>query len=369
MPEFPSEFRPVIDPDEIRQRLNAIFPEGTPHRGYLTREIAARTLFVMIYVGTIEGDQGWVRPNQVTRMTDEQASLRSDSDRRAWIAHSMAKLAVSAPGQWYATDTREPIRDETLRQGFVATGAVVERPGIPTTSAKPRYAIAKRFYGLLATDPADSKRGQELTQWRADHLNAGQLTRLRLIKRSDLLTKSTDRIAISLPDGQTRWVLPGPSGVIAKSVIESFVTHFLQRPVVLFLSESGKKIDPADNARLLELGLKIDASKQLPDLILFDANQQDLKLIFVEIVATDGEITLKRQQALLTIATEAEFTPPSVYFVSAFSDRGSTAFRKHAAELAWGSFAWFASEPENLVRFESNAQLNHTVLSGAPSSN
>ena len=30
----------VLSRDEIRGRLLAIFPEGTPHRGYCTRELA-----------------------------------------------------------------------------------------------------------------------------------------------------------------------------------------------------------------------------------------------------------------------------------------------------------------------------------------
>ena len=40
---------------EIRERLLQVFPEGTPNRNYCTREMAARTVFVMLYIGAIEG--------------------------------------------------------------------------------------------------------------------------------------------------------------------------------------------------------------------------------------------------------------------------------------------------------------------------
>ena len=39
---------------EIRSRLAVIFPEGTPSRIYLTREMAAKVVFVMLYAGALE---------------------------------------------------------------------------------------------------------------------------------------------------------------------------------------------------------------------------------------------------------------------------------------------------------------------------
>jgi|GEM_PF-7008452 len=39
----------------IMNRLPLIFPEGIAHRNYLIREMAAKTVFVMLYVGAVEG--------------------------------------------------------------------------------------------------------------------------------------------------------------------------------------------------------------------------------------------------------------------------------------------------------------------------
>jgi len=54
-----SSLPPLIAAAEIRQRLGRIFPEGTPNRGYCTREIAANTVFVMLYVGAV-ADNDWI---------------------------------------------------------------------------------------------------------------------------------------------------------------------------------------------------------------------------------------------------------------------------------------------------------------------
>ena len=113
-------FLAVVD---IHERLQSIFPEGTANRNYVTREIAAKTVFVMMYIGAVEGAQRWLRPDQVTRMTDAQAALANDRDREAWLAESMRPAAGYIEGRWYAANTREPIRDETLREGLVRMGA------------------------------------------------------------------------------------------------------------------------------------------------------------------------------------------------------------------------------------------------------
>jgi len=115
-----------ITVQEVQERLRQIFPAGTPNRGYCTREIAAKTVFVMLYVGAVERTGVFLRPNQVTRMTDTQAAMWSDPERRAWTQASLSKARRTADG-WYATDTREPIRDETLRDGLVPVGAVLVR--------------------------------------------------------------------------------------------------------------------------------------------------------------------------------------------------------------------------------------------------
>lgn len=73
----------LLPVSEIQERLRVIFPQGTPNRNYVTREIAAKTIFVLLYIGAIDGTERWLRPDQVTRMTDAQATLTDDEARES----------------------------------------------------------------------------------------------------------------------------------------------------------------------------------------------------------------------------------------------------------------------------------------------
>ena len=99
------------------------------------------------------------------------------------------------------------------------------------------------------------------------------------------------------------------------------------------------------------IGFAIDPARALPDIILVDlgSTTSDVLIVFVEIVATDGPINKLRKDALSRMAIEAEFDAAQIAFVTAFADRSAAAFRKSIADLAWGTYAWFASEPDKRV--------------------
>ncbi|MEP9444105.1 hypothetical protein QYG72_22050 [Xanthomonas euvesicatoria] len=143
---------PYVDRLTIHQRLPLIFQEGTPNRNYCIREMAASAVFVMLYIGAVEGTDRWLAPKHVMRMTVEQALLSDDAVREAYGFGAMKPGFRVAGQRWYEENSREPLRDETLRQGFITNNAVVERAGLPTTSGHPRYALKTDFAALF--DPA-----------------------------------------------------------------------------------------------------------------------------------------------------------------------------------------------------------------------
>jgi len=73
---------PLLDVDAIRSRLQVIFPAGTPERARCTGLAAARTIFVMLCVGAIEGGE-WLAPKYVYRMGNTQAAKASNAERAA----------------------------------------------------------------------------------------------------------------------------------------------------------------------------------------------------------------------------------------------------------------------------------------------
>ena len=352
---------PLLPVSEIHHRLKAIFPEGTANRNYVTREIAAKTIFVMLYVGAVDGEDRWLRPDQVTRMSDAQAARSSDQDRADWLGVSMRPVAGDIEGKWYAANTREPIRDETLREGLVRLGAVNEREGLATTSPLPRYALTPAFVALF--DPLLT--GQELAKsiegWRARNLSGSALARVAIMRRGAVAREG--QILVTFPNGETRNMEPGPSSVISKAVVEEFALRFLAKPGVIWLSESRNHVVARDDRLAQEIGLTIEPDRNLPDLILVDLGPDEPLLVFVEVVATAGPVNEARQATLTAIAKEAGFNEFQVAFLTAYADRDDAAFKASVSELAWRSFAWFMSEPDHIMLLHRGADAERVHLS------
>lgn len=340
---------PLLTWTEIHTRLPEIFPAGSANREHSIWEIAAKTIFVMLYVGAVEGADRWIRPDQVTRMTDDQAGEQEEEARNAWAKASIKPSKVDVPGRWYAVNTRESVRDDTIRYALIQNGAVIERQGLSTTSPAGRYALQSEFAGLLLPGLDEATFIAKATAWREKHLNAGALARIAIVRKGAAAGGTYE--LVTFPNGETRRMASGPSADISKAVIEVFAPKFLSKPGVISLSESGNKVVARDDDLAKAIGLAIPADKSLPDIVLVDLGPQHPLLIFVEVVHTDGPVNEARKTALLQIADGAGFPARHVAFVTAYLDRASPTFRKTVSSLAWGSYAWFASEPDSLIVF------------------
>lgn len=332
----------LLDRAAILKRLDAIFPAGTPSRQFCVREMAASTVFAMLYIGAIEGTGRRLAPRHVYRMTEEQSARITAEDRLGYGSSFRA-----SGNRWYADNTREPIRDETLREGLVTVGAVIAASDIPTTSARPRYALEAGFAKLFDPSLTGEAFRVAVAAWQQAHLSAGALARVGVLARG--LGVDSDGVLVRFPNGETRKLAVGPSSVIAKAVVEEFAPRFLDRPGVVLLSESREKIVARDEVLVALLRLELETDRNLPDVLLVDLGPREPLIVFVEIVATDGAITPSRQEALLSLATRAGYQPEQVAFVTAYLDRGEAAFRRTVSTLAWHAFVWFVSEPDSLL--------------------
>jgi len=347
----------------ISDRLPLIFPEGTKNRRYLTGDLCAKVIFVMLYADAIYGKDKWIRPSQVYNMTDTQSQKLADEERIEWTEKSVRPGSFkNVTDPWYANNTREGIRDDVIRKSLIPVGAVRIREGVPTTSSKPRYALAPGFAALFDEKLTKATLLQEIENWQKDNLTPEALAKIEIVRKGAALTKKSDNIIVRLPNDEARKMSPGPSSVICKHVIENFTKNFLVRPALLLLSESGRKIVARDEDLAAAIGLKIDIGKDLPDIILADLEPDVPILIFVEAVATDGPVTEERKQALTAIATEAGFHKENIVFLTAFQDKDSSVYRRLSSNIAWGTLVWFASEPENLVIMKSKKSINISNL-------
>jgi hypothetical protein len=188
---------------------------------------------------------------------------------------------------------------------------------------------------------------QRIEAFQKRHLSKSALARVSIML-SGAAGKASG-VLVTFPSGETRQLAPGPSSIISQAVIEVFASAFLDQPVVIWLSESGNKIVMRDDKIANAIGLKIDASANLPDLILADLGPTEPLIVFVEVVATDGAITPRRQEAIFALTDAAGFKRSQIAFLTAYHDREGAGFKKTAAQLAWDSFAWFVSEPHSIV--------------------
>lgn len=348
--------------EEVSKRITMIFSEGIENRSFLIRDLGTSTIFTMLYIGAVEGNDIYLGPKHVVKMTDEQSELSNETDRLRF-ANAVLKPGYKSENRtWYADNSRESIRDETLREGFVRIGVVKIKPDVATTSSHPRYFLTKAFAALFNPQLNDSELSQAIKNWQMEHLSAGAQARVKLAGLGKDSGKS--EVVVTFPNKETRLLSPGDSSEISKAVIEDFAHRFLENPGVLWLSTSGNKVVQRDQSLANAIGLNIDAARNLPDIILVDIREMDAPLlVFVEVVATDGAITSSRQEAMYLLTDEAGFDRNQVVFVTAYLDRNSGGFKKTITGLAWNSFAWFVSEPDKIVIFKDGTMLISPLLS------
>ena len=357
----------LISWQDVHARLLVIFPEGTPDRGYLVREMTARTIFTALYIGAVDGSDAWLAPRHVVRMSDAQAAQHGDDARAGYDAVMSAANSPSPEGRWYAENTREPIRDEVIRNGLVPVNAIVERAGVPTTSPKGRYALQADFAALFRPGLQGATLDAEASAWRARNMSPAALARAALVRVS--ASTSSANITVRCPGGPSVILPPGPSPAITKAVVEIFAPAFLGNPRVAWISDSGNKVLFRDAPLEKALGITLDAAKLLPDVVLVDLDPPGrpgaVLIVFVEVVASDGPVTEQRQRALLELIAAAPraYRPDDAAFVTAYMDRGADPARRTMPALAWRSFAWFASEPDKLVQLHDGQTAGRKLAS------
>jgi hypothetical protein len=352
---------PYATRELLSERLQAIFPPGIENRDYCTRALAASTVFVALYIGAVEGGDRDLGPVDVYRMTFEQEALSSEEARHDYYAVMRSRKKHVTGRRWYQDGTREPIRDETLRDGLVAVGAIIRRDDMATTAGLPRYVLKTDFSVLFDPHLTGAALEAAIQAFQEKHLSKTALARVSILLAGAAANDAS--VTVTFPSRLTRNLAAGPSSFISKAVVEVFATRFLEQPAVLWLSESGKKVVVQDDDIAAQLGLHIEPDKHLPDLILADLGGGQALLVFVEVVATDGAMHERRKQAIYALTDAAGFSREHVALVTAYEDRDSPGYRKTVSQLAWGTFAWFASEPEQLVVLRDGLEQAATLRS------
>lgn len=346
----------LLDRAAYQARLELIVPSSLLGSRHGSNPAAAATVFVMIYVGAVTRERP-VRPSTITWMSDtisaQRTAVARDGYYRAAIKSERAldehcvTTGIVRGQQWYAKDSREPVRDslQTLRD----SGAILEVPGVQTTQAYGRYYLEKAFADLF--DPALS--GDALTAaieaWQKTHLSAAGRARAQRLHQQ---ARAHGQVAVTLPDGTVRALHAGQSSEILRAVIEEFAPARLLDPAVIFISQSGEPVNIVDDAMLQRLGLPIDQQRLLPDCLLMDLDSSRDEFWLVEVVHSDGPVTEERRSLFIDWATANGVAADKCRFLTAFESRANDRARRALPVLARNSFAWFADEPNGLLAWQ-----------------
>lgn len=332
----------------VRERLSLIFPESFPDRSILIGEMAARMVFVALYGAFVDGLGRYFRPSTVIRFGFPQTEKITDEERHTWIAscHTPGQKAL---GQWYADNTREPLRDDLIRNRAIPLGMILKREGVATTSPAPIYCLAESFAKLFDPTIDEESLVELIALWQERNLDPMVLQRMRLLRRTGV---KEGQVMVTLPTtGTTLRLPPGEASVITRDVCEALLEQIMVAPVVVHVSTSEIKTFRELSGEAEDIGLHLNASAELPDIVVADTGHADgLRLVFIEVVHSDGPITELRKECLLKIAADSGIPRKHVRMITAFEDRNSYPFKKRISELARGSDVWFRSEPGLLIR-------------------
>lgn len=347
--------RASIAPDEAERRLLVIFSRAA-FDSVLSSPLAAQAVAALIHVDAVcnpsepAANVQWARPSTVVWVSSDALSHDSDADRVAWrtAAARGSKHVEALHQQWgeafqptYKENSRETLRDETFR-GWRENGALRMRPGLPTSSSQPRWALVADFADLF--DPALTEPDfiAAADSWRQTHLDPGTRLKAAWAVQAE---NATHAVTVTLPNGTTRTLEPGVSSMILKGVVETWAVTRLGQPVVLTISEPGDKVHLGDERALQALGIKIDLANVLPDAVIADIATDPVRFWIIEAVATDGPVSTARRTALLNWAAQQNIQADRCFFLTAFRSRNDNATRKRLKDLAANTWAWFADEP------------------------
>lgn len=353
-----STLLPLISREEATRRLLLIFPRDA-FDAVLSSPLAGSAVAALIYIGAVaDEDQTdldeirWARPTMILWMNDRVLTHDSAADREAWyVAALTSERRVAAIADehgerhdpWYAANTRETLRDETF-PNWRANGAVRDKPGMPTTSSKPRWTLNASFAELFNPELTDEQLVPLIEEWASKYMStSGKLRRNSLRE----IGRAGHSVEVTLPTGERRQLEYGIASLILKGVAEQWATARLKQPVVLAISEPGAKVFVPDEKRLAMAGIHLNVSQLLPDALLVDIGTDPLQFWIIEAVATDGEINEERRLSLLAWAEEQGIETTQCQFLTAFASRNAAPARRRLKDLAAGTYAWFLDEPDH----------------------
>lgn len=260
----------------------------------------------------------------------------SESKKRAIRIHDILVFIQEHYGKQYAENTRETVRRQTIHQ-FEQAGIVIRNPDDPfrpTNSPKTVYAITDYALEVI--------RKYGTSDW--------QSTLREFVKnRGTLIEKYEKRwkkrlISVKLPDGTPVDFSPGKHNELQVKIIKEFRARFCPNAKVIYVGDAARKLLYVEENLLKELKIPITKHDKLPDIVLYDPQENHLFLI--EAVTAHGPLSPKRQIELEETLKDCK---AKRVYISAFPDFYE--FKRHIDNIAWETEVWIENNPDHMIHF------------------
>lgn len=131
---------------------------------------------------------------------------------------------------------------------------------------------------------------------------------------------------------------------LIEAVLTKLASHWFPDSVCLYAHATHEQPNPFNEARFSDLGIQLDATAKMPDVVLHDAKRN--WLILIEAVTSAGPVDGKRRSELKKLFKGCT---AGLVFVTAFETR--KAMQAFLGQISWESEVWIAEAPDHLIHF------------------
>ena len=311
--------------EKVEQALNILRSIGVPVRDYTNRR-CERVAKALLAVGYLEPDMPWSETMSFFDGGPKPVTTREII--RFWNAHYDEKLADSS-----YDDVRRKDLAILVEANLVAPSAA--DPTADTNDGTRGYAIPNESLELI--------RSYGSADWEEQLL----IFRQNFGALSDRLSKAREfkMVPVTLPNGETYNLSPGPHNQIQKAIIDEFLPRFLKEPQVLYIGDTSKKVLYIDTEKLRSLGIEEPSRDMLPDVLAYHPVQN--WLFVIEAVHSSNPIDQLRHLALRRLTDE---TTVGCVFVSVFMNMST--FARFSKRISWKTEVWIVEEPDHMIHFD-----------------
>ncbi|MCZ6874452.1 MAG: BsuBI/PstI family type II restriction endonuclease [bacterium] len=248
--------------------------------------------------------------------------------------HDIIEFARQECSREVAENTRESYRKLSLRP--LCEEGLVIRHQLSTNDPKTFYRLHPEMLRLLTcTAPLERR-------WLANDM-------ARRLSRGETWKQQRRRAEIPVEVGlpQPFFLSPGAHSQLTAEVVQVYAVAFLQTPQVVYLGDTRHKDGYQNRDLMRELNLPLQVTASLPDVIML--SEVDRRLVVIEVVVSSGPVSESRLAQLAQLVQQAMALGYQPRYLTAFPSR--RVFRRFVEEIALGTQAWIANEPEQVILF------------------